>query len=100
MGEKEWADQGDGGRSKLWNDVKWLCKKGKLMEAILALELHAHLEDYDWSDLAEAVEYDQPELAQRLASLRYGSAYNQDLIRTLGNLSKPFARIKTFQNTF
>jgi len=81
---------------KYWWDVAWCLKNGDVTRAIATLEggpakLGAEV---DWADIADAIAFSQPMLAQRLRDRLKRPASRQMLIRELGSLSEPFTIVK------
>lgn len=81
-------------------DVVEFLKKGKLMEAIAALEAEGEEEneDTDWSSIVQNLHQAQPMLAQRLKICLHQPASRSTLIQALGSLSDPFTLIGTDLN--
>mmetsp|Transcript_120645 Transcript_120645/g.336647 ORF Transcript_120645/g.336647 Transcript_120645/m.336647 type:complete len:469 (+) Transcript_120645:79-1485(+) len=87
-------------RTQRWWDVEWYLNKGKLMEAVAALEAPGE-EDVpgtDWADIAHGIAENQPSMAERLRCSLRRPACRSDLTRLLGSLAEPFTLVGTDLN--
>eukprot|EP00929_Paragymnodinium_shiwhaense_P007358 TRINITY_DN111262_c0_g1_i1.p1 TRINITY_DN111262_c0_g1~~TRINITY_DN111262_c0_g1_i1.p1 ORF type:complete len:503 (+),score=43.51 TRINITY_DN111262_c0_g1_i1:120-1628(+) len=83
-----------------WRDAVWSLNKGRVMDAIAALEAEGAEDDegWDWSDIAYYMAALQPKLSQRMLSALPRPATRRDLVPFLGSLSEPFTIIRTYMN--
>lgn len=92
-----------------WWDVDRALKSGNVMEAIAALEYNVSdtidekaavgEKDCDWADIADSIDFDQPDVASRLRLALKRPATRNALVEALGQLSEPFTLIRTDMNT-
>merc|ERR1712194_579940 len=82
-----------------WRDVQWCLQRGKISEAIAALEIEGEEDrkSTDWTQMAEQFKSQQPALAACIDLLWRPSTRN-DLIEFLGSLAQPLVIIGTEQN--
>lgn len=89
------------GRSCAWWDVEDCLTRGRVMQAIAALEAdeRAGGEDRDWADIIHCLFNYQRDLAYRLKHGLRRPASRGDLIELLGSLAQPFTLLRTELNT-
>jgi len=100
-----WASYGKNARRELsltkrWEDVEWALCRGRLTEAITALEADGETDKSgtDWVDLVWNLEAHQPELAENLQHSLHRPASRTQLIRFIGSLSTSGTLVRTEQN--
>merc|ERR1712232_1137631 len=82
-------------------DVAWALSRGRLTEALAALELDVDgdRDAMDLANFASYIEWSQPSLAQRMKHDLKRPVSPSMLMHFLGTLSKPFTRVRSHWNT-
>merc|ERR1711862_158706 len=81
----------------LFPDVRWLLQRGRLMEAIAALETvqEEEHEGTDWATLSKPLYTIQPALSHQMRFVLKPCKTRKKLIQFLGSLWEPFTEVRT-----